>query len=208
MMRLLASALTIAAVSTACTSGPPPPVSDLPYGETIEALRVEKDAFFLLGDKSPLLPEDQAVFAGLPYYPIESTMRVPAVLTEEPRGTPVIIELPTSAIELRRMRKVGTLGFSLGDVTYRLTAFTDENDRTMARLFVPFGDLTSGTETYGGGRYLELDRTPTGLYDLDFNRAYHPYCVFNISYVCPVPPRENRLAVAIRAGERLAPDRR
>jgi uncharacterized protein (DUF1684 family) len=69
---------------------------------------------------------------------------------------------------------------------------------------VPFGDLTNGEETYKGGRYLELDRTPTGLYDLDFNRAYHPYCVYDISYVCPVPPRENRLTVAIKAGERLA----
>jgi uncharacterized protein (DUF1684 family) len=75
----------------------------------------------------------------------------------------------------------------------------------MRRLFVPFGDLTNGAETYKGGRYLDLDRTPTGLYDLDFNRAYHPYCVYDPSYVCPVPPRENRLTVAIRAGERLGP---
>jgi uncharacterized protein (DUF1684 family) len=74
----------------------------------------------------------------------------------------------------------------------------------MKRLFVPFGDLTNNVETYGGGRYLDLDRTPTGLYDLDYNRAYHPYCVYNTTYECPVPPRENRLAVAIPAGERLA----
>jgi len=197
------------ALGAGCTSGPPPPVDSRPYAEAIEASRLEKDAFFLLGAESPLLPEDQTGFAGLPYYPIDTAMRVPAVLTEQPLETPVIIELPTSAREMRRMRKVGTLGFTLGDASLRLTAFTDENDRSMARLFVPFGDLTSGTETYGGGRYLELDRTPTGLYDLDFNRAYHPYCVYNISYVCPVPPRENRLAVAIRAGERLpAPDLR
>jgi hypothetical protein len=70
---------------------------------------------------------------------------------------------------------------------------------------VPFGDLTNGTETYKGGRYLDLDRTPTGLYDLDFNRAYHPFCVYDPSYVCPVPPRENRMTVAIKAGERLGP---
>ena len=52
-------------------------------------------------------------------------------------------------------------------------------------------------------RSLELDRTSTNLYDLDFNRAYHPFCVFNVAYVCPVPPQENRLPVAIQAGERL-----
>jgi len=73
----------------------------------------------------------------------------------------------------------------------------------MRRLFVPFGDLTNGNETYPGGRYLDLDRTATGIYDLDFNRAYHPFCVYNSSYDCPYPPRENRLAVPIRAGERL-----
>jgi hypothetical protein len=74
----------------------------------------------------------------------------------------------------------------------------------MQRLFVPFTDATSNTETYGGGRYLELTRTPTGLYDLDFNRAYHPYCAFNPSFECPLPPRENHLMTAMRAGERLA----
>ena len=62
---------------------------------------------------------------------------------------------------------------------------------------------TNGTETYPGGRYLDLDRTATGIYDLDFNRAYHPFCFFNPTYDCPVPPRENRLTIPIRAGEQL-----
>ena len=52
----------------------------------------------------------------------------------------------------------------------------------MNHLFVPFGDLTNGTETYPGGRYLELNRTPTGIYDLDFNRAFHPFCYYNPQY--------------------------
>ena len=74
----------------------------------------------------------------------------------------------------------------------------------ITRLFVPFRDGTTGLETYPGGRYLDLDRTPSGIYDLDFNRAYHPNCVFNIEWECPVPPRENRLPVAIRVGEKLS----
>ena len=78
-----------------------------------------------------------------------------------------------------------------------------ESVGAVQRLWVPFRDLTSGIETYGGGRYLDLDRTATGLYDLDFNRAYQPYCVYDPGYVCPYPPSENRLPVAIRAGERL-----
>jgi len=68
---------------------------------------------------------------------------------------------------------------------------------------VPFNDLTSVTETYPGGRYLDLDRTKTGIYEIDFNRAYTPYCYYNPTYECPYPPPENRLKVAIRAGEKL-----
>jgi len=84
-----------------------------------------------------------------------------------------------------------------------LTAFVEVGQQDTNHLFVPFGDLTNGTETYPGGRYLELDRTPTGIYDLDFNRAYHPFCYYNPKYDCPYPPRENRLPTPIRAGERM-----
>ena len=92
---------------------------------------------------------------------------------------------------------------SLNVFLVTLTAFVDAGTNDVRRLFVPFGDLTNGTETYAGGRYLDLDRTATGIYDLDFNRAYHPFCVFNAAYDCPYPPRENRLQTAVRAGEKL-----
>jgi uncharacterized protein (DUF1684 family) len=71
------------------------------------------------------------------------------------------------------------------------------------RLFVPFADETSGAETYRGGRYLDIARSPTGIYMLDFNRAFNPFCYYNSTYDCPYPPRENRLPVAIRAGEKV-----
>ena len=86
-----------------------------------------------------------------------------------------------------------------------LSAFVEAGSQDMSRLFVPFRDLTSGTETYQAGRYLDLDRTPTGLYNVDFNRAYHPYCYYNSTFDCPYPPAENRLPIPIRAGERLPP---
>ena len=63
--------------------------------------------------------------------------------------------------------------------------------------------ITSGTETYPAGRYLDLDRNATGIYVIDFNRAYHPYCYYNLTFDCPYPPAENRLTVPIRAGERM-----
>jgi uncharacterized protein (DUF1684 family) len=167
--------------------------------------RAQKDDFFRAkdNDQSPLLPADRATFEGLNYYPVDAKYRVPASLAEAQFNPPVVIELQTSTDTRRRMRKVGTLNFTLAGSPLTLTAFADVDARTPTRLFVPFGDVTSGDTTYKGGRYLDLDRTPTGLYDLDFNRAYHPYCVYNPTYECPVPPRENRMSAAILAGERL-----
>jgi uncharacterized protein (DUF1684 family) len=101
------------------------------------------------------------------------------------------------------MRRIGTLRFMLQGHELTLAAFVDASENDVRRLFVPFGDLTNGTETYPGGRYIDLQRTATGFYDLDFNRAYNPFCVFNEKYDCPLPPRENRLTVPVRAGERL-----
>ena len=86
--------------------------------------------------------------------------------------------------------------------TRQLTAFVEAEEADVNRLFVPFGDLTNGTETYAAGRYIDLERTVSGLYEVDFNRAYHPYCFYNPKYDCPYPPPENRLQVPIRAGER------
>ena len=66
-----------------------------------------------------------------------------------------------------------------------------------------FTDLTSGAETYPGGRYIDIDPNRTGIYEIDFNRAYNPYCYYNPTYECPYPPAENRLKIPIRAGERM-----
>jgi uncharacterized protein (DUF1684 family) len=166
--------------------------------------RQQKDADFRASSNefSPIPPAERASFSGLPYYPVRPEYRVPAALTEIQSMPPVVISLPNSRNQLERKVKVGTLSFTLGGAPYTLSAFA-ENVGNVQRLWVPFRDLTSGLETYGGGRYLDLDRTATGVYDLDFNRAYHPYCVYNPSYICPYPPDENRLPLAVRAGERL-----
>ena len=89
------------------------------------------------------------------------------------------------------------------DPALKLTAFVEVGAPDLNHLFVPFSDLTSGTETYPAGRYIDLSRNPTGVYELDFNRAYHPYCYYNASYECPYPPAENRLPLPVHAGERL-----
>jgi uncharacterized protein (DUF1684 family) len=188
----------------ACSSGPPP-IDTRPYEQRVLEERQAKDEAFRSPRKdggSPIPEAQRTAFAGLSYFPIDPTYRAPAYLTLESTSPPIVIELQTSTDERDKYVRVGTLGFTISGVSYKLTAFATQAE-VLTRLFVPFGDLTNGGETYKGGRFLDLDRTPTGLYDLDFNRAYHPYCVYNPTYICPLPPRENRLAVAIRAGERL-----
>jgi len=151
---------------------------------------------------SPIPREQRASFPPLAYFPIERDYRVPASLTVA-RGED-ILEIPTSLGLRRPHRRIGSLEFTLKGQPLKLTAFVEADQDDMRRLFVPFGDLTNGSETYPGGRYLELERTATGIYDLDFNRAYHPFCYYNATYDCPYPPRENRLAIPVRAGEKMA----
>lgn len=152
---------------------------------------------------SPVPADKRSSFAPLPYFAVDAAYRVPAML--QPAASGPAVEMPTSTGQRRQMRRVGTLAFTLNGQPLSLGAFVEADQKDMNRLFVPFGDLTNGVETYPGGRYLDLERTPTGIYDLDFNRAYHPFCLFNASYDCPYPPPESRLKVPIRAGERLSP---
>jgi uncharacterized protein (DUF1684 family) len=196
-MRGVWRVLLVAAMAAACS--PPAPV---PYGEQIRQHRADKDAAFASeSTDSPVPKPERTRFLPLAYFPVDDGYHVPARLAPSP-GEPAI-EMPTSTGQRRRMRRAGQLRFSLKGQPLALTAFVEEADQAMQRLFVPFADPTNGTETYVGGRYLDLDRTTTGLYDLDFNRAYHPYCVYNPQYDCPYPPRENRLTTPIRSGERL-----
>ena len=188
-------ALVVLFALAACTAAP------VPYGQEVANWRAEKDEFMRGSSQSPVLPADRASFAPLVYFPVEPEYRVPAALRVNPTGD--ILEMPTSTGDRRRMRRIGTLGFTLKGQELTLTAFVDAAENDMRRLFVPFGDATNGTESYTGGRYLDLNRTASGVYDLDFNRAYSPFCYYNPTYDCPVPPRENRLHVPVRAGERM-----
>jgi uncharacterized protein (DUF1684 family) len=150
------------------------------------------------GEDSPVLKKDLDSFVPLSYFGIDEAYAVPAQLT--PAANRVTAQMPTSTGKLRDMTRIGTLEFTLKGQPLSLAAFLEEGSR---RLFVPFSDLTSGTETYQAGRYMNLDPTPTGIYIVDFNIAYHPYCYYNAEYDCPLPPAENRLKLPIRAGERL-----
>jgi uncharacterized protein len=181
----------------ACGSSP----SEEDYPAKIAAIRAAKDESFKNDPDSPVPPDKKASLIPLAYFPIDESYTAPASL--EPSPDRSRIQVPTSTGRMRELERVGALKFSLKGQPLRLTAFMDLESKEANRLFVPFTDLTSGTETYPAGRYMELDPTPTGIYVVDFNIAYHPYCYYSPEYDCPFPPKENKLAVPIRAGERM-----
>jgi uncharacterized protein (DUF1684 family) len=200
-LRTFSIALTAAIVLNACNAGnSPPEENEGDYVAEIQAARAAQDAAFRSQPNQPVPPDKVDEFLPLKYFPPDPDYVVPASLKPaEERG---VVEMPTSMGKIRKQHRVGVLEFTLKGQPLTLGAFV-EAGADVNRLFVPFSDLTSGTETYAAGRYLELDRTPTGLYTIDFNKAYNPYCYYNADFDCPIPPRESRLPLPIRAGERL-----
>ncbi len=163
--------------------------------------RSVKDAAFKSEEGSPLIPRDKPGFRGLAYYPIDPDLRFSARLHRYPN--PQQVRLGTNTGEIRSGLRYGYFDFQVGSQACRLQVYRLEDaPANGASLFVPFRDSTSGRETYGAGRYIDLKENTSGIYDLDFNRAYNPSCAYNSQYSCPVPPAENTLHVPIRAGEK------
>jgi len=188
--------LALVLVAGACSNKPPEPKD---YVARLAAARAAKDADFAGGSDSPIPEARRAALLPLAYFPIGLEYDVPAVLKASDDRT--IFQMPTSSGTPRDMRRVGSLEFTLKGQPLKLTTFVEV--ATPDHLFVAFSDLTSGTETYAAGRYVDIGHNSTGIYEIDFNRAYNPYCYYNESYECPYPPAENRLKIPIRAGERM-----
>lgn len=171
------------------------------YTATIAERRAAKDEAFKAQPDNPVPPDKMAALIPLAYFPIDELYAVPASL--EPAAERTRLQVPTSTGKIRDIERVGTLRFMVKGQKMSLTAFHELDQPQVTRLFVPFSDPTNGVETYSAGRYMELDPTPTGIYVVDFNVAYHPFCYYNEEFDCPYPPKENRLEMPIRAGERL-----
>ena len=173
------------------------------YGDAVRAFRAEKDESFRTGVGSPLPEVGRVDFRGLPYFPVDPVLRFEGLTLERYGGVEsVSFEIPTSDGRLRPAERAGTFRFEVEAVPCTLTAYAFEGGDSTS-VFVPFLDGTSGTATYGAGRYLDLDPEDDGTYVLDFNLAYHPSCVYDTKFSCPLTPAENRLPVRIEAGERL-----
>jgi len=162
---------------------------------------MEKDEFFRSHPHSPIPWAMRGKMAGLEYYPVDPQYRIPVKLVRYPKPDPVV--LATSKGVPRNMVRYGYFEFAVSGQTRRLQVYRSLDPDPY--LFVPFRDATSGRETYGAGRYLDLEERAGEDYVLDFNVAYNPYCAYSNDYVCPFPPRENWFDVPIPAGERDFP---
>ena len=165
----------------------------------LELFRKEKDEFFREGHQSPLLPEQQAAFRGLSYFPEDPDLRLTVEVSRFPEEQEVKIQTNTG--DVQTYRRYGRFKFEVEGRTAELTIFEYENG-----YFLPFADSLAGQETYGAGRYLEPERQADGRFEVDFNLAYNPYCAYNERWSCPITPPENRIKVPIRAGERITND--
>jgi uncharacterized protein (DUF1684 family) len=173
------------------------------YATALAAFRAEKDEYFRSAHDSPIPHEEREAFDALPYFPPDEDLRFEGLTLEPYEGDePASFQIPTSDGKLRPAQRAGTFGFELGGEIRRVTGYRFAAGDSES-VFVPFLDSTSGTETYGAGRYLDLYPDDDGTFARDYTRAYHPSCVYDPQYSCPLTPAENRLPIRIEAGERL-----
>jgi uncharacterized protein len=173
------------------------------YATAVEMYRRDKDEAFQTSYGSPIPVDERATFGGLPYFPVDESLRFEGLALEPYAGSePANFQIPTSDGKLRDAIRAGSFRFQLGGAEQRLMGYHFAHGSNDS-VFVPFLDATSGHETYGAGRYLDLYPDDDGIYALDFNLAYHPSCVYDPKFSCPLTPAENRLPVRIEAGERL-----
>lgn len=183
-------------------------VSGSSFGQTEyeKEMKVYRDSInkeFSDPELSILEEGDLEGFKGLDFFPVNEKFVVNANVEWIKDGE--TFEMVTSTERRPQYQKAVKLSFQINGKNQELTAYKSiklsQNEEYANYLFLPFTDETNGGESYGGGRYLELDAsTFTDVAKIDFNKCYNPYCSYNGKYSCPVPPKENSLSVKIEAG--------
>jgi uncharacterized protein (DUF1684 family) len=152
--------------------------------------------------ESPLTPEDRARFSALDFYPINQAYQVDArferTLDESEFGMKTTTERRPIYV------RYGIAYFTLNGKDFKINIYQNvkfaKTDKYKDYLFMLFTDLSSGNETYAGGRYIDLRIPKTNSIIIDFNKAYNPYCAYNHHYSCPIPPEEDFFDIEILAG--------
>lgn len=172
------------------------------WKENLERERKAKDWFLAVNLGSPIPPEQRAMFKGLNYYPPNSNHRFELKFNEHEEKK--IVKMIYTKGGEHEFYRWGEFLFTVGGKIQILQIY--KRNLKEKRFFVPFRDLTNGKETYGAGRYLDLEAERHCISNdewiLDFNEAYNPWCAFSETYACPIVPSENWLDVSIRAGEK------
>ena len=165
----------------------------------------ELNANYKDATKSPLKKKDLKKFKGLDFFPIDSTFIVTAKLIKTTNAP--TFEMATTTDRKPLYKEYGKLSFTLEGKNCELTIYQSQDDlrdeKYKDNLFLPFTDDTSGNESYGGGRYMDVlttDENADGTITLNFNNTYNPYCAYNDKYSCPLTPRKNHLNIEIKAG--------
>jgi hypothetical protein len=166
-------------------------------GADVAKIRSDKDENFRNSDESPI--KDKASFKGLNYYSFNKDYIIDFALEKAEKTETVDIKMTDGTTE--KLILFGKIKGEFKDFTIALTIYQREN----GDFFLPFKDKTAPTETYGGGRYLDLPlkNAKNNQLRVDFNLAYNPFCAYNEDFACPIPPAENTLPIRIEAGEKL-----
>ena len=174
------------------------------YYQEFFSNRQEQLIHLVDGDRAPLTSAD---LKHISHYPYKDAYRVKAKFSKIEKGE--VFDMATYSGKTKEFVKIGRLDFKLKNEPHHIYVYQNVKFATHPiygkYYFIPFKDLTSGEETYGGGRYMDMDishfESSTVL--LDFNQAYNPWCAYSDGYNCPIPPAENELNAAILAGEEL-----
>lgn len=169
------------------------------YAQKVEQERLEKNEMFKNSEDSPLTEEQLDIFESLTYFSIAEKYKVKADFQRNPREQKIKMAITDGT--QREYFVFGNAHFHLEGKELDVVVYRPVNEDS-EYLFIPFYDKTSADLTYGGGRYVEPELLENGVLEIDFNLAYNPYCAYNHTYRCPIPPQDNNLDVSILAGEK------
>jgi hypothetical protein len=169
--------------------------------EEILEFQKEMNLQFIDPEDTPLEKSDWKDFTELDFFPIDLEFAFEAEFVRTPNEPPFMMKRTKDEV---KYQKYGEVYFNYKRKEYKLNVYQNlkhfESGEYLDHLFLPFTDLTNDETTYGGGRYIDLTIPEGKTIILDFNQAYNPYCAYNKKYSCPIPPRENDLNIAVKAG--------
>ena len=197
-MRKLSSLIFLLVILIGCSQSS----KSVSYIEEMKTHRYDINIKFADKETSILTKKDLKNFSALDFFPIDTNYRIAAKF--ELNKNSILFEMQTTTDRKPIYKTYGVATFKLNGKAHKLQIYQNQElilkPEYKDHLFIPFLDSTNGNESYGGGRYLDVEQPNENTILLDFNKAYNPYCAYNYKYSCPIPPKENHLDIAVKAG--------